>query len=103
MESAQRERLELAGLEWERFTGERGNARFELSLILEETGDDVRGEIEYDADLFDEQTVVQMSGYLHTVLEQMVTHPEGGVADTPLAGPQESLDLSLGFSADLEA
>jgi acyl carrier protein len=76
MESAQREHLELAGLEWERFAGERGNARFELSLILEETGDDVRGEIEYDADLFDEQTVVQMSEDYLTLLEEMTADPD---------------------------
>ena len=103
METARRERLELAGLEWERFEGERGNARFELSLVLQETPEEIRGEIEYDADRFGARTVGALAWHLRTLLEQIVAHPDGSVADVSLASQQESEELSWHFSANLES
>ena len=78
MESARRERLELVGLGWERFGGERGNARFELSLVLEEDGQAVTGELEYDADLFEEETLVQMAEDYVALLKEMTADPDQG-------------------------
>jgi acyl carrier protein len=78
MESAQRERLDLAGLEWERFAGERGNVRFELSLVLEESGEDVRGEMEYDADVFASGTIAQMAEDYSSLLTEMTVDLEQG-------------------------
>ena len=76
MESAQRETLTLAGLTWERFETERSNTRFELSLVLEDDGDEIRGELEYDADLFDSAIVAQMAEDLSSVLAEMAREPE---------------------------
>jgi non-ribosomal peptide synthetase component F len=103
MESAQRERLELAGLDWERFAGERGNARFELSLVLVEAGEGIGGEIEYDADLFTVRTVTQMVEDYVSLLKKMVNTPDGSVSALSLTSQQESAQLSWGFSSDLEA
>jgi hypothetical protein len=78
LESARREKLGLAGVEMERLEAERGNARFELSLVLEEDQQQVSGEMEYDADLFDQQTIAQMlEDYVET-LNDMATDPEQG-------------------------
>jgi hypothetical protein len=71
MESARREKLELKGLGVEKFEGERGNARFELSLVLEEGEKEVIGEMEYDADLFDDETVSQMLEDYVSVAQEM--------------------------------
>jgi amino acid adenylation domain-containing protein len=78
MESVRREKLELGEVEMERLEAERGNARFELSLVLEEDQHQIRGEMEYDADLFDQKTIAQMlEDYLET-LSDMATDPEQG-------------------------
>jgi len=78
MESAQRERLELAGLECERFGGKRGNARFELSLVLVDGEQEIRGELEYDADLFEGETIAQMSEDYAALLVEMTTDSDQG-------------------------
>jgi amino acid adenylation domain-containing protein len=71
MESARREKLKLTGLGVEKFEGERGNARFELSLVLEEGEKEITGEMEYDADLFDDETVSQMLEDYVSVAQEM--------------------------------
>ena len=76
MESARREKLELAGVEMERLEAERRNARFELSLVLEEDEQQVSGEMEYDADLFDQETIHQMLEDYVGTLNDMATDPE---------------------------
>jgi acyl carrier protein len=72
MESARREKLELPGLAMEKFETERGNARFELSLLLEEHEQQISGEMEYDAELFDDDTISQMlEDYVETLNEMV--------------------------------
>jgi amino acid adenylation domain-containing protein len=76
MESAPRETLHLAGLDWEPYEVDRASTRFELSLVLEEDGERIRGEMEYDADLFDDSTVNQMREDLIVVLAEMSADPD---------------------------
>jgi hypothetical protein len=76
MESERREQLSLRGLEMERFEGKRGNARFELSLILEETPHGISGEMEFDQDLFDDDTIRHMLDDYVTTLREIVFQPE---------------------------
>ena len=76
MESAPRESLELAGVEWEPYDIERRSTRFELSLVLEEEGDAIRGEMEYDANLFDPALIRQMREDFTGVLEEMTSDAE---------------------------
>jgi amino acid adenylation domain-containing protein len=71
MESAGREKLELGGLEWERFAIERRNTRFELSLVLEESDRGIHGEMEYDSSVFDQETIEQMIRDYVVILEEM--------------------------------
>jgi non-ribosomal peptide synthetase component F len=60
----------------EKFEGERGNARFELSLVLEEEERQITGEMEYDAELFDPDTVTQMLEDFVAIAEQMSADPD---------------------------
>src|SRR5947209_4932756 len=101
MESARREKLELAGVEMERLEAERRNARFELSLVLEEDEQQVSGEMEYDADLFDQETIHQMLEHMLNILNEMVANPAGSIAAIPLSGEAER-EPALAFTADLE-
>jgi hypothetical protein len=76
MEKGRREQLKLGELKTEKFEGERGNARFELSLVLEEEQRQITGEMEYDAELFDPDTVSQMLEDFVAIAEQMSTNPD---------------------------
>jgi hypothetical protein len=76
MEKGRREQLKLGELKMEKFEGERGNARFELSLVLEEEEQQITGEMEYDAELFDPDTVTQMLEDFVAIAEQMSADPD---------------------------
>ena len=103
MESARREELELADLQWGAFDVERGETRFELSLVLEEDGASIRGEIEYDTGLFDAATVDNLRTHLLTVFERMVAAPERSITELSLASRQQDAALSRLFTVNLES
>jgi hypothetical protein len=76
--------LELAMLDVEQTT-----AKFDLTLSLRETEDGLRGALEYNADLFDPDTIERFIGHYHRllegmVLEGMVAEPVRPVAELPL-------------------
>jgi hypothetical protein len=102
MESARREQLSLAGLELERFEGKRGNARFELSLILEETPHGIAGEMEFDQDLFDPDTIRQMLDDYCNVLEEMAKDSSKAVSAVFLERQEESSEMICGFNSSLD-
>jgi amino acid adenylation domain-containing protein len=64
-----------AGLPWERYELQRPDAIFELSLVLTETPDGVRGEMEYDADLFEDATIAQMIEDYAGAIGELVREP----------------------------
>jgi amino acid adenylation domain-containing protein len=101
MESVRREKLELAEVEMERLEAERGNARFELSLVLQEDEHQVSGEMEYDADLFDQKTIAQMLEHMRNILSELVMNPEGSIVGISLSRETES-EPALAFTVDLE-
>ncbi len=51
-------------------------AKVDLTLTIAETADGLRGFMEYNADLFDADTIHRMIGNYQTLLESMVTDPE---------------------------
>ena len=76
MESAGREKLELSGLKWESYPVERPNARFELSLVLVEHDNNIFGEMEYDATLFEDRTISQMLDDYAELVKDMAVAPD---------------------------
>ena len=107
LESRRRQTLNLPGLEWTRlgqeFTNEQRVAtRFELSLVLREGDDGITGEFEYDSDLFDQETITQMSLRFSALIEHMLATPEARIAEVGLANQQETEALTGAFSASLD-
>lgn len=64
-------------------------ARFDLTLSVEETPQGLQGVWEYNADLFDPETVDRMSGHLQTILEASAVNPDQTLARLPLLTPSE--------------
>jgi non-ribosomal peptide synthetase component F len=102
-EAAGREVLELGGLKWSGYKVERDEARFELSVVLEEAGEVIVGEMEYDEELYSAKTISQMLEDYKALLERMIDKPESRVSTVALSSQQERAELSLGFSMNLEA
>ncbi len=63
---------------------ERGTAKFDVSLTLQETEQGLSGYLEYNTDLFDADTIERMLGHFLTLLEAVVADPSRRIADLPL-------------------
>ncbi|HSF39662.1 MAG TPA: amino acid adenylation domain-containing protein, partial [Thermoanaerobaculia bacterium] len=64
-------------------------ARFDLTLVLQTTGDGLRASAEYRSDLFEEATVERWLGHFRTLLEGIVADPARRISDLPLLTPAE--------------
>ncbi len=74
-------------------------AKFDITLFVRETSDGLKAWWEYNTDLFDVGTIVQMSQHFQTLLEGIVTNPDqplSGLAQ--LIGPIRSKQIA--FPAD---
>ena len=75
-EREERERLEMAGLEWEWFRVHQQEPKFELSLMLSEVQDQITGVLEYDVDLYDDETMAEIVRSYLRLLERAVANPD---------------------------
>ncbi|MEH1016184.1 amino acid adenylation domain-containing protein [Micromonospora sp. CPCC 206060] len=79
-----------------RFGTDAAAARFDLSLYVSETDEDLRGMLVYNTDLFDAATVRRLVGSFETLLRAAVAQPDLPIVDLPLIGAAER-DRVLGF------
>jgi len=61
-----------------------GTAKFDLALFMAETGQGLVGSVEYNTDLFDATTILQMLEHFTALLEGVATNPEWRLLDIPL-------------------
>ena len=64
-------------------------ARFDLSLVLQETAGELRGSFEYDRDLFDPATIARWSGYFHRILASLCVDDTMRIDALPILGDEE--------------
>src|SRR5207247_1892589 len=57
---------------------------FEITVVLRETETGLSGSLEYDADLFDADTMAQMLRHFRALLEAVVRDPAETIATVPL-------------------
>ncbi|HYO92153.1 MAG TPA: condensation domain-containing protein, partial [Pyrinomonadaceae bacterium] len=78
---------------------ERGTAKFDLSLALQETeGGLLSGVIEYSTDLFDDETISRMIGHFERLLESIASDPHKRLSDLPLLTDEEQRRLLFDFN-----
>lgn len=70
-------------------------ARFDLSLFLWNDEHGLRGEVEYNTDLFDETTIIRLVGHYQTLLTAIADNPDKPIATLPLLTPQETHQLLI--------
>ena len=84
----------LDGLEVEESVlAESRTAKFDLTLMLTDVGDDIDLEVEYSTDLFDEGRIERMAGHFCTVLEAAAANPSQQLAELPLLTDAERQQL----------
>lgn len=64
--------------------------QFEITLVVEEAEGGLFGCWQYNQDLFDEETIVELNGLYKQVLRQMVENPEATVGELDLLSEDES-------------
>jgi surfactin family lipopeptide synthetase A len=90
LQDAPRQDVELPGLVFgsaeEVHTG---TAKFDLTLIVKDTGHGLIGSLEYNTDLFDRATIDRMAGHYQMLLEGIIADPDRPIWGLPLFSPRE--------------
>ncbi|WP_342026020.1 non-ribosomal peptide synthase/polyketide synthase [Cytobacillus pseudoceanisediminis] len=63
---------------------ENGTSKFDLTLEMSETHKGLGGSIEFNTDLFDNDTIHRMIGHFKTLLEQVILQPAKPIFEVPL-------------------
>ncbi|MEH2290128.1 amino acid adenylation domain-containing protein [Nostoc sp.] len=76
--------LELPGLTLSSVESESDTAKFDLTLQIEQTQSGLVGSLEYNSDLFEENTICRMAAHLQTLLQAIVANPQQRLSQLPL-------------------
>jgi amino acid adenylation domain-containing protein len=70
-----------------------GTAKFDLTLSLEERGENIAGFWEYSTDLFEVDTIARMMGHFQNLLSEIVGNPDTRVEELPILSMGERRQL----------
>ncbi|HLM54812.1 MAG TPA: amino acid adenylation domain-containing protein [Pyrinomonadaceae bacterium] len=84
-----RQGLELAGLESALLDVHTSSSKFDLALLVEDGGDELKVAAEYSADLFDAPTIERMVSHFEVLLESIVADPDRRLSELALLTPDE--------------
>ena len=85
--------LEFSGLTLNPLDIDNGTAKFDLTLMMMETEQGLKGVYEYNSDLFDETTIQRMAGRFQTLLNGIIANPSLRVSELPLLTEAERHQL----------
>ena len=88
-----KEQLELPDLTLIPLEIESVVAKFDLTLLMEETEQGLKGVWQYNTDLFDVATICRMSGHFQILLERIVTNPQQRVSEFSIVTEAERHQL----------
>ncbi|MBD2208320.1 amino acid adenylation domain-containing protein [Nostoc linckia FACHB-104] len=93
LQNAPMSEVKLSGLTVEPLASESGNAKFDLTLLAEETNSEIRVSWEYNTDLFDAETITRMAEHFQTLLRGIIANPQQRVTELPLLTQNEQHHL----------
>ncbi|MUH00714.1 amino acid adenylation domain-containing protein, partial [Scytonema sp. UIC 10036] len=93
LQNAPSEQIEFSGLTITEFPIESETAKFDLTIIMQNTAHGLVGVWEYNTDLFDKSTIERMSGHFRTMLTAIVANPQQGIDQLPILTPSEQQQL----------
>ena len=89
----------LPGLALSPFEVESTIAKFDLTLLMAEAGDQLFGAFEYNADMFDPATIARMAEHFQHLLAAAVATPDSPLAELGLLGAAERRRLLAEWNA----
>jgi amino acid adenylation domain-containing protein len=93
LQNAPMGKLELPGLSLTPMEVESAIAKFDLTVLMEETEQELKGLWEYNSDLFDATTIERMSWHFQTLLEGIVANPQERVGQLQMLTEAERQQL----------
>jgi non-ribosomal peptide synthetase component F len=95
LDNAPKEALELPGLTLDMAGIEHNVARFDLTLWIHETGDELTGIWTYSTDLFEAATIKRMSAHYERLLQGIVARPEARLSAFEIFTEEEKREREL--------
>lgn len=83
-ESIADEALSFQQVTWKPLEVGRKDAKFDLLLHIQEQGQELRIELNYNTDLFEETTITRMQGHFQILLQAIASEPDQQIDDLPL-------------------
>ncbi|MBP5971506.1 amino acid adenylation domain-containing protein [Brasilonema sp. CT11] len=93
LQNASTSQVELTGLTVTPLITEGATAKFDLSLLMQNTATGLVGFWEYNTDLFDASTIERLTGHFVTLLEGIIANPEQQISQLPLLTATEQQQL----------
>lgn len=76
--------IELPGLIAEAVPIETGTTKFEIAMQLDPTGEDLKGFVEFNCDLFTQETIQRMVGHFLNLLAEIPNRPNDPLSSLPM-------------------
>jgi len=90
---------DFGGLHAASFAIDPRTAKFDLELLMTESGDKLTGVLEYNTDLFLPPTINGMISHFHNILDRVAADPECAIDHLPLLGAKERREILEKFVA----
>ena len=91
--------LVLPGLIISPFQTKSVTSKFDITLSIREFEGEYRGLLEYNTDLFNEDTIKRMVKHFKTVLKKAIENPEAKIASLPMLDIDEMQQLTLEWNS----
>ena len=92
-------RFEIGGMEWESIALAQRVAQFDLTLMVTEIEDELVALLEYNTDLFDDESIARMGQHFERLIEYVVCGPERRVSQLQLLSEGERQQLLFDWNA----
>jgi amino acid adenylation domain-containing protein/non-ribosomal peptide synthase protein (TIGR01720 family) len=99
LQSDPRTSLQLPSLTLDLMDTPGETTHFDLSLSFTETSDEIRGELEYNTDLFDATTIERITDHFFTLLHAIVVDPARKLSSLPMLSVAERYQLKYGWNS----
>jgi amino acid adenylation domain-containing protein len=99
LQNAPRSHIDLPDLEIEAFDVHNGTSKFDLTLSLTETTQGLRGDLEYNTDLFRDATITRLLEHLSVLLRGIVADPACRIGELPLLTEAERRQVLVDWNA----
>ena len=89
LQNAQTDTLTSSGLVLRALEVDSSTSRFDLTLSMIEREHELKGSLEYNRDLFDDETIERMIGHFECLLDAIVANPDQPVSQLQMLTPDE--------------